>query len=582
MDNIIIIGALSFLIVFLYTKWLAHEITFLITGLVLLVTNQISSSDFLSGFSNENVLVILMLLSLGELLRQNHFLQFLLNRVYGKIKNQRSFIGVTTLFIGSLSAFFNNTPLVAIMMPYVNSWSVKNKVSPSKLYIPLSYIAILGGCITLVGTSTNLVVNGILKDNNQAEIAFFDFTLIGVSMLLIGGLYLLVFSKFLLPKSTEHTFSDIEKDTRNYLVNAKISQGSNLSGKSIQDGGLRNLKGLFLVKVIREDKEFSPVHPSFILNQNDLLVFAGDTENIKNLVRNKELKLSQEDLLDNATRSEMIEVVISPNSFLVGNTLKSSKFRSTYNAAAIAVHRNGEKISGKIGEIELKAGDVLILLTGNQFEERAFKTTDFYTISKVDDIRNYSSTESLIIAGGAICAILLGALGIFSLFKSLLVLFALIILLKIAKPSEVYNSLNLKLGVIIALSLSIGKAIINSSIPQEITQTLLSINSDFGVITLQGIIYLTTAILAALVTSKAAVAIMIPIGITLAAKLNLDPSPFFLIIAFASAANFITPHGYQTNLMVMQVGNYKYRDFLLVGFPLTILYMAITLLILNL
>lgn len=581
-DNLIVIGVLLFLIVFLYTRWLAHEITFLVAGVVLLISGQISSSDFLSGFSNENIIVILMLLSLGELLRQNNFLQYLLDKLYGKIGNYSGFITITTLFVGGLSAFFNNTPLVAIMMPYVNSWSSKNNISASKLFIPLSYIAILGGCVTLVGTSTNLVVNGMLVENKQIEIGFFDFTPIGLSMLIIGGLYLILFGKFMLPNNNIIGVENIDTNSRNYLVNAKISKGSKLIGKSIKKGGLRNLKGLFLVKVLRGERTFSPVHPSFILQEEDLLVFAGDTTNIKILLRNTELKLSQEDLIESSERSEMIEIVVSPNSTLIDNTLKSSQFRSSYDAAVIAVHRNGEKISGKIGEIVLKAGDVLVLLTGNSFQDKAQKSTDFYIISKLDEIRNYSNTESLFIAGGGIIAIILSALGILSLFKSLIILFSLIILLKIAKPIEVYRSINLKLGIIIALSLAIGKAILNSDIPQEITNLLYAINGNVGHIAVQGIVYITTAILAALVTSKAAVAIMIPIGITLATTLNIDSSSLFLITSFAAAANFITPHGYQTNLMVMQIGGYKYKHFLIIGLPLTILYMITTLLLINL
>lgn len=580
-DNIVIITVLLFLIVFLYTRWLSHEITFLLAGLALLLTGQISTPDFLSGFSNENILVILMLLSLGELLRQNNFFRYIFELIYGKTKTYKGFIGVTTIFVGGLSGFFNNTPLVAIMMPYVSSWSAKNNISVSKLFIPLSYIAILGGCMTLIGTSTNLMVNGILKDSGSLGLGIFDFTLVGGAMLLIGGIYLAFFGKYLLPNRYDNESKVLSSNSRDYLVNAKITGSSKLIGVTVQNGGLRNLRGLYLVKIIRKEVHFSPIHPSFILREGDLLSFAGETSHIMDLVKNKELKLSQEDLIESAARTEIVEIVISPNSSLIGNSLKSSEFRSSFDAAAIAVHRNGEKLTGKIGEIILQYGDVLMLLTGNSFNNKAKKKLDFYIISKLDEIRNFSYFESVFIAGGGLLAIILSAIGIISLFKSLLILFCMIILLKIVKPIEVYRSIDVKLGAIIALSLAVGKGILNSDIPNVISSWLFTVNDSLGPIGVQAVLYITGAILAALVTSKAAVAIMIPICISISSQLNIDASTLFLVVSFSAAANFITPHGYQTNLMVMQIGRYNYLNFFIIGFPLTILYMIVALFILN-
>jgi di/tricarboxylate transporter len=273
--------------------------------------------------------------------------------------------------VAGFSAFLNNTPLVAIMMPYVHRWSRQNKIHPSKLLIPLSYAAILGGCATLIGTSTNLIVNGMVTDSQiipgLEPLKLFDFTLVGFPMIILGSIYLILFGNKLLP-ARKDVIEDFSDKSREYLIEAQVQSKSKIVGKTIEEAGLRNLKGLFIVEISREKDRLSAVSPQEVLKAGDVLVFAGDTNTVADMI-NSDIGLAFTEIGQFARRSytEVVEVVISHNSSLISKTVRQSGFRGQYDAAILAIHRNGEKVSGKIGKVKLKAGDVLLLLAGDDF-----------------------------------------------------------------------------------------------------------------------------------------------------------------------------------------------------------------------
>lgn len=577
MERYIIIGVMVFLIVSLYAKWLKQEITFFVSVVALMVCNIITPQELIGGLSNEYVLVIVLLFSLGELLRKLHFLEYMLDRLFRNTNRYKPFLGKIMLLVGSMSVFLNNTPLVAILMPYAHSWSMKNGVSSSKLLIPLSFAAILGGCCTLIGSSTNLMVNSLLSDYSSDDIellGLFDFTIVGGVMLVLGFLYILFIGYKFLPNN-KNTTEEIQENSREFLVEAKITPKSTIIGKSIEDAGLRNLDSLYLVQVNRNGERVKAVEASFILQVADELVFAGDTHMIMELVSSRGLELSQEDLLEENSRAELIELVVAPNSLIAGKTIKQIKFRSIYNGAVIAVHRNKEKLSGRIGDIVLKTGDVLLIIAGEDCKERIQNEDNFYIMSKLQDIRNFRSIEGVLLFGGTVLSVVLASLGIVSLLSGLLVLFAIALLFQIITPRELYKSINFKLGLVIVMALAIGKALAKTGLSSDLANVLLQYKDGLGVLGIYVILYVIGVMLSACVTNKAAVAILIPICVTIAQIGGLALTPLVLLVAFASAASFITPHGYQTNQMVFQLGKYSYRDYFKIGFPLTLLYMVV-------
>ncbi len=585
-DLIVVLIVILFILISLYKELIGATFTFVIAAVTLGFFGILTPREILSGFANEQIAVIILLLLLGDIIRQTALVEILFDRIFKSAKSYRGFLSRMTLIIAGFSAFLNNTPLVAVMMPYVNSWCKRNNISPSKFLMPLSYAAILGGCATLIGTSTNLIVNGMVVDQTiipgLESLNIFDFAYVGVPMIFIGFIYLLFFGEKLLP-AKEDVLNEFSENTREYLVEAEIRKNSQLIGKTIEEAELRNLKGLFLVEIIRKSFKISSVKPNVILQQDDLLIFAGDTETIVEMINSDlGLRLPSVGMLCKKKQTEVVEIVISHNSSMINKTVKEIRFRAKFDAAVIAVHRNGEKISGKIGEIIIKPGDVLLLFTGADFVSRSNHTMDFYFISKVKDFQKLEPYKIWTLLAGPVLIILLAALKIVSLFMGLIVLIMVVLAMKITNPKELHKAVDYNLALIIALSLALGTAMIKSGAADLIADLIITVFLPLGKVGLLFGIYFITAILAAYITNKAAVAIIFPISLTMAVNLNLPPMPFILVVSFAAAANFMTPIGYQTNLMVYGPGGYSFKDFFRVGFPLTIIYMIVTVTILSL
>jgi len=578
-DQIIVTLVILFLIISLYKNLLGPGFTFIIGISILGIFRILTPAEMLNGFANEQLAVIILLLLIGEVIRKSTLIDNLFERFFRKTFSYRKFIFKLIFPVSGLSAFINNTPLVAIMMPYVHNWGKRNNIAPSKLLIPLSYAAILGGTASLIGTSTNLVVNGMVADQTLfpafKSLNIFDFTPVGVSMIIIGGLYLVLFSDKLLPDKSD-VMDSIEEKSREYIVEIKVGKGSQYHNKTIESARLRNLKGLFLVEIIRDNKTISPVTPQTLILEEDFLIFAGNTETIADMIENnKTLRPSQLGMFAKRNKTELIEVVVSPNSGLIGKTVKESNFRGRFDAAIIAVHRNGEKIRGKIGDVKLYAGDLLLLIAGEDFKKRTQDSKDFYMLNNIRSMEKMPTAQSLLIVGGLLASVVLSSLHWVPLFNSLLVFLVILLLTKMASPRELYKAINYNLILIIALSLALGTAMIKTGIAAGVSHVFIELFKPYGIVTLFFGIFLVTNLLAAIITNIASVAIVFPVAMSLAAQLGVDPKPFALLVAFAGAASFITPIGYQTNLMVYGPGGYNFKDFFRIGLPMTILFMIV-------
>ncbi len=581
LDTIVVLVVLLFIIISLYRGIMGPGFTFASGVIVLGLFGILTPREIMLGFANEQIAIILLLLMIGDMIRKTSVVAILFDRMFRKSRSYKGFVWRLSILVGGFSAFLNNTPLVAIMMPYLYRWGKQHNIAVSKLLIPLSYAAILGGCATLIGTSTNLIVNGLVEDQTVfpefTSLGLFDFSIVGVPMIIIGMIYLIFFGEKLLPERKD-AMEDFSAKSREYMVEVIVRKDSDIVGKSVGEAGLRNLKGLFLAEIIRGSELIRPVTPVTLITEGDVLLFAGDTQTIVEMIDSDSgLQLSQVGMFVKKPHTEVMEIVISHNSTLISKTVKESNFRGKYDAAIIAIHRNGEKISGKIGEVRLKAGDVLLLLVGDDFNTLSQETLDFYLISKIKDFRKLEWYKVAVLLGGTALAIILHGLGILSLFMGLVSLLIITMALKIASPKDIHKSLDLNLAIIIAMSLALGLAMVKTGVAHSISVYFISALEPLGTAGLLAGIFAVTSLLASYLTNKAAVALIFPISITIAADLQLaDPTPFILVVAFAGAANFITPIGYQTNLMVYGPGGYTFRDFMKIGLPLTILYMAAT------
>lgn len=578
-DAILVILVLIFILISLYDEIIGPAFTFVTGVIILTLFGVLTPKESIAGFSNEQIMVLIMLLLIGDVIRKTGVIDGLFDRIFKNTKSQKGFLLKMMIPVAAFSAFMNNTPLVAIMMPYVQRWSRRHDIPASKFLIPLSYAAILGGCATLIGTSTNLIVNGLLQDQTIVpdlhSIGLFEFAYVGVPMIIVGIAYLYFFSGKLLPSHANHV-SRLASHQREYMVEAVITAKSDLIGKTIPESELVELKGLSLAEINRGPARIASTNSWISLAKDDILIFTGNTEAVSELVdKYTGLRIPAIGQFLKQEQTEVTEVVVSHNSSLVGKSVTEVAFRKKYDAVVLGVHRNGEKLMVKTATIKLKPGDVILLLIGPGFKERFEDSKQFYPLQTIREISKPNLATSILVLGGLAAVIIFSALHVFSLFVGLSVYLLLLLLTKTANPKEVAKSLDFDLGLIIVMALALGTAMVKTGLADMIAWGMIAATKPFGLIGVMIGMYLITTTLAAYITTKAAAAIIFPIALTTAVNLNVDPMPFVLITAFASAATFITPHGYQTNLMVYGPGGYRFKDFLRIGLPLNIIYMIV-------
>ncbi|HEV2111463.1 MAG TPA: SLC13 family permease [Gammaproteobacteria bacterium] len=553
----------------------------LLAGLtILMLVGAVSPSLALSGFSNESVLTIAALYVVAGGLRETGALGFIVRRLFGRPRSTTEAQLRMMLPVSFLGAFMNNTPLVAAFLPFVSDWARQCRISPSKLMIPLSFAAIFGGSCTLIGTSTNLVVNGLLTAQTDSRgMGFFELAWVGVPCALLGIAYVLVASRWLLPNRIPAIRQ--MQDAREYTVEMLVEAASPLDGQSVQAAGLRHLPGLFLVEIERRGEVLPAVGPEEVLFSGDRLVFAGITESIVDLQRIRGLSPATDQLfkLDSPRHSRaLIEAVIAPGSPAVGQTIRESRFRSRYAGVIIAVARGGRRIQGKIGDIVLRAGDTVLLVSGADFLERNENAPDFLLLRAVSGTA-FPRHER----GWVAWAILLGlivvrGLGWLPLVTVAFLAAGLMIVTRCLSVPAARASLRADVLIAIAAAFGIGQALQASGAAAALAGGVLKAVGDDPFLLLAAI-YGITMLLTEVVTHTAAAVIVFPIALAITRSLGLNFMPFVIAITMAASASFATPIGYATNLMVYGPGGYRFGDYLRFGIPLNLTMWAVAMLV---
>ena len=579
LDIITVLIVILFMLLTLYREIMQPALVFLLAVIVFYFTGILSMQEILHGMSNENIILIFLLIIISEIIKKSAVLDILINKLLKPTLSYRSFIARLSGLVSFFSAWINNTPLVAFMMPYVYNWADKKGISTSRVMIPLSYAALMGGTITLIGTSTNLIVNGLSVESGREPLYIFNFAWVGIPATLLGILYLVFVGSRLLP-SRKHILESFAEKTREYMVETIVPPMSNLTGRTIEAAGLRNLKDIYLIQIVREEEIIAPVSPKEVIRKNDRLFFVGNTERIIGLVEgNKHLILPYGAGMINKNDNNIIEVIVTNNSKLHNQTAKEFDFRKKYDAAIIAIQRNGEKLSGKIGETKLKTGDLLLLVAGQNFSSE--RDEDFSTVTRVKQIEKTAPWKIWLFFTLLLAAFVLAVAKILSLFISLLVVIAYTAVVDMIKLEQVKKTIDFNLFFILVLALAVGRAISNSGAADVFASSLMSLTGEHVIWSLIAL-YIITNITSMFVTNAAAVAITFPVAMSVATNLGLsDFRPFILLIAYAASAEFMTPFGYQTNLMVYGPGGYKFRDFIKVGFPLSLIYLIVTIVVLS-
>ncbi|WP_010529517.1 SLC13 family permease [Lentibacillus jeotgali] len=552
--------------------------------IVFLLTGILSPEEALQGFSNEGMLTIALLFIVAGAIRKSGFFDKLMTRVLNPDRKPKWNLFTMMFPLSGLSAFVNNTPIVATFTPIIRKWCEDHHLSPSKFLIPLSYCTILGGMITLMGTSTNLVIHGWLTDSDYQGFSFFQLATVGIPAAIVGLIYIATMGYKLLPnyKSLSRTFDDA---AREYLAEMAVEPHFAFINQSIERAGLRNLQGLFLIEIIRGDERISPVKSTTKIQAGDRLIFTGIVSTLAELQKIQGLRLeSDSDLsLDalESKHSELVEAVVSHQSSLLYSKLKDTQFRSKYDAAVIAVHRNNERIKSKIGDITLKPGDTLLLLAGADFRKRHSQNNGFYIVTPLDTTlvseqeAKSEKKKGWIAVSTLLVMILLVVFQVLSMFKAMSLAVIILLVTKVITPEEAKKNVQFNILLLIASALGIGAALDETGAARWVASGLVQIGQPLGTFALLVFIYLITNVFTETITNNAAAAMMIPIAVSTAEQVGKDPTAFAIVVAIAASAAFITPIGYQTNLIVYGPGGYKFKDYIKVGAPLSVIVMMI-------
>ncbi len=561
-----------FLVLALYREWFNPALTFFIATVALLVGQVITPAEMLRGLSNQQIIIIFLLVLVTAGIR-SIFGTEAFARLFNPGLSPKAFLFRMMLTVSSMSSVLNNTPIVAFMIPYVKDWSQKTGNPASKFLIPLSFATILGGMITVIGTSTNLVLNGLILQYDLPLLGFRDFFYLGLSVTIIGWIYLYFVGYYLLP-SNPNEIDALRENLKEYIVETEIGRGSSLIGKTVKDAGLRNLQDVFLVEIIREEKVISPVSPDEILESRDALFFSGNTQSIYQLIKEDNgLSVPKDQNTETEEHFNFVEAVIPANSELVGTRIRDSDFRNKFNASIIAIHRNGKRVPGKVGELNLAGGDFLLLLAGeNQEKGNRNHEKDLFFLSVPKKVKSEKSKNLSIIGALSVVILICGVIGFFPLFDACLVILSGLVFFGVLSVVEIRRELDLSLLLILVCSLALGVGLEKSGTADWIANILINSVQTFGPVAVLASLFLVTIFLTALITNAAAVSIVFPIAMAIAEQMSLSYTPFFVAIAFAASGDFMTPIGYQTNLMVYGPGGYTFRDFAKVGTPLTIMY----------
>jgi di/tricarboxylate transporter len=580
-DSILTIITILAVLVALFKEVTRPDVIFIVGLLFLMVTGVLTPNQAFSGFANPAVFTVGALFIVAAGIQRTRALGFLDKLVFHDTFSVRKVLMRMMASTATMSSFLNNTPIVAMLIPQVQQWSERTGISASKLLIPLSYAAIVGGVVTLIGTSTNIIVSGMLEQRNIEPLGLFELTWIGLPAAVLLVIWFATIGYKLLPdRSVKKPSYDGQQHPTNgssYQMDLKIGPDSDLIGKSVDQAGLRGLNNAFLIHVHRHRKTIGPIGPHFILETGDLLTFIGDVKAIDELSVRKGLSRGTPVLDGSEPDLPLFEAVVASTSLLVGKTIKQIQFRERYHAVVIGIQRQSEEIRGALGNVPIEAGDLLLIESKEGFDERANNDKDnFYLVTRKGSRQlpvDSKATLSMVIT---LLMITVATLELIPIVTAAMIAAGVMIYTGCVKKGQIMSSLNVPILLVIAAAIGLGQAIETTGLALTTAHALNEITAAYGPIAVIAGIYILTNILTELITNNAAAVLMLPIALALGAETGISAHAMAVTVAIAASASFLTPIGYQTNLMVMGAGRYRFKDYMKAGFPVTLLMLIIT------
>ncbi|XOV90931.1 MAG: SLC13 family permease [Bacteroidota bacterium] len=585
LDAIIVLIIIIAAVVLFATEWLSIDLVAILIMLSLILAGIITPAEGIQGFSNPAVITVAFMFVISYALLKTGALQRI-GPMLGDLFKSNFNLGilVTMLFIGVVSAFINNTPIVAMFIPVMVSVANISGISPSKLLIPLSYASIFGGTCTLIGTSTNVLVSGIAEDNGLDAFPMFLSAPIGLIFLIVGSLYIFLFGKRLLPDRFNE--EDLEKKfmMRNYLTEIEILEGSEFVGQRIMDSVIVKELDIDVIEVRRNSASYTLPAGDFVLKSSDHIKIRCNVDKLKELKDRLKVGFNTDAIRigDNEIQkgdTSILELIITSGSEFEGKSLREMDFRRRYRAVPLAIQHREEVVHEHLHDVELKAGDIILTEIKNHRvqnlkRQEMNQQTPFIILSE-EGIIDFSQRKFLVVLSIISGVVLLATLNILPIAISTVLGGVILVLSKVIDMKELYRSIEWKIVFLLACSLSLGVALEKSGLASIIANALIENLNVWGPVAVLSGLYLMTSLLTEVMSNNATAALIAPIAITTADKLSLDPIPFLIAVMLAASASFMTPIGYQTNTMVYSAGQYRFKDFIKVGFWLNILFWII-------
>jgi di/tricarboxylate transporter len=536
----------------------------------LLLAGVIDTEQAFAGFSNPAPITVALLYVVAEAVSRTGVLEPLVDKALGRGRSVGSGLARLLPPVAAASALLNNTPIVAMLVPQITAWSSRWGKAPSRLLMPLSFATILGGTVTLIGTSTNLVISGLLEQDGQDPLAFFEITWVGLPAAVVGVAMVALLAPRLLP-DRKSTSEDLGQAGREFVIDMVVEADGALDGLTVETGGLRHLAGVFLFAIVRGGQLIAPVPPSTVVKGDDRLRFAGRVDTVRDLITLPGLKSGEHEQFDgfDTTVLNFYEAVVGAASPLLGRTLKEAAFRGRYQAAVVAIHRAGQRVAAKLGDVPLRVGDTLVMVADPGFRDRWRDRSDFLLISPLGGAPIARPTGGFRVAVITLGAVLLAATGLVDVLQVMLAAAILLVVVGALTPGQAKNAVDIDVVITMAGGFGLAAAMTSSGLAQTVANGLVETFGGLGNIgALLGVV-LATLILTEMVSNTAAALLVFPIAMATAANLGIEPRGMAVAVAVAASASFLTPVGYQTNTMVYGPGGYRYLDYTRLGAPLT-------------
>ncbi len=546
---------------------------------VLLVAGVVTPSEAFSGFSDPAVITVASLYVVAAGIHRTGVLTSIDRLLAPKGASLSGLLLRSMLPTVFMSAFLNNTPVVAMLMPRLQAVAQKKGISVSKLLMPLSYAAIAGGMITVIGTSTNLIASGLLREAGFGGFGLFEFAWIGIPVAVFVVGFLTIVGHRLLPDRQPPGHDD-SNATRDYQFELRLPHGSALAGKTVAEAQLRSLGDAYLVHIERDGHFIAAAAPDELLQPSDVLTFSGKTTAMQRLMEQTDLKANVDGppMHDGQADIPLYEAVVSATSDLVGKTLKEISFRERYQGVVLAIHRQNQLLRGALGQVPIEPGDLLVIEARDGFDRSWSQSQgDFYLVTPKTEIRQGLSKKAPIALGLLVAMILLNVTGVLPLAAAAFAAALGTVLLGCLRGQELRKSIDLTVMLTIAGAFGIGKAVEASGLAAVLGHGIATALPGMGPIIVVAVLYMITVLLTETITNNAAIVVMLPIAIATAVDLGADVRAVALAVTIAASAGFLSPLGYQTHLMVMGAGGYRFKDFFRAGLPVSIGVGAITL-----